>query len=86
VTARTRKGDAGDLPHMPKDQRQLVRDCLRQGWTWQARAKGALALFPPDGGAPVFMHGTPSDRRGLANYRAALRRAGYRDPAAIKAA
>ena len=55
---------------------EAVRACLRAGW--RVRRGKHWIVYPPDGGTPVVFPATPSDRRGVRNLRAALRRAGLR--------
>lgn len=61
---------------MKKDFAELVRLAEKQGWTWERRG-GHQALRSPAGEA-VWMSTSPSDRRGLRNVRAQLRRRGLR--------
>ena len=63
---------------VPKEYRELERAALAQGWTIQVRKNCHLAWWPPGGGNPVFSPGTPSEYRGIYNFRAKLRRAGLR--------
>lgn len=66
-------------PELPKDYRELVAKALEKpGWRYRRsnpRGTGKPRLYPPMG-RPFTLPNTPSDHRGLANTRAALRRLG----------
>lgn len=63
---------------MQKELRQLLREARRQGWRVERTKKGHYKLWPPDGGPPEILPGTPSDWRSLKNAIARLRRRGFR--------
>ncbi len=61
---------------MHKDLRHFLRDLKARGWRVEYRKRSShYRLLPPNGGPPLFMGGTPSDRRALLNCKAAVRRA-----------
>ena len=63
---------------MSRDVRQLVAALREQGWRVELTKNGHYRAYPPAGaGSPVFLPGTPSDHRSLANTIALLRRRGF---------
>ncbi len=61
-----------------KDLRRLEKAALDQGWTIVKR-NGKTLFVPVDPDKNIVtVHGTPSDRRALANTIAELRRSGLR--------
>jgi hypothetical protein len=61
---------------MPSDWEALRNAAKEQGWREEPIKKG-FRLVPPDPTKPmVVIHGTPSDRRALANTKAQMRRSG----------
>jgi hypothetical protein len=61
---------------MKKELRELLRAVEAQGGTIR-KIKSGYQVFAPNGIDIVTLHGTPSDRRALANAVAELRRAGF---------
>ena len=61
-----------------KETRELVRRVEKQGWRVEQRKDGWMC-YSPDGKTMVLIHRTPSDRRGLQNTIARLRKGGF-DP------
>jgi hypothetical protein len=59
-----------------KELRELLRAVDAQGGTIR-KIKNGYQVFAPNGIDIVTLHGTPSDRRALANAVAELRRAGF---------
>jgi hypothetical protein len=59
-----------------KEFTDLLRAVEAQGGTIK-RIKSGYQIFAPNGVDIVTLHGTPSDRRALANAVAELRRAGF---------
>jgi len=59
-----------------KEFRKLLDAVEAQGGTIK-RIKSGHQVFAPNGIDIVTLHGTPSDRRALANAMAELRRAGF---------
>jgi hypothetical protein len=59
-----------------KEFNELLRAVEAQGGTIK-RIKSGYQVFAPNGIDIVTVHGTPSDRRALANAVAELRRAGF---------
>ena len=57
-----------------RDWRHLVRAAKEQGWTIVER-NGKVKLIAPNGES-TWIHGTPSERRGLYNKEADLRKMG----------
>lgn len=70
----------GRLQTLPREIRALVYTALAaEGWRGECApsGRGHLKLYPADRSKrPIPVPGTPSDRRGLKNLRAQLRRAG----------
>jgi hypothetical protein len=61
---------------MNKEIAQLVRLVQSTpGWTVEQRRSCHYMVKPPSG-EPIFMAGTPSDKRAIKNARAHLKRAG----------
>lgn len=59
------------------DLRVIERTARKQGWIVELTRSGHIKFVPPDPGTPALVTaGTPSDRRGLRNLRADLRRRG----------
>lgn len=61
---------------MSREVRQVIRAAARQGWAWRYTRGGHLRLESPEG-ALVFASATPSDKRGLRNTVARMRRHGF---------
>lgn len=59
---------------MARDTATLLKAVQVAGWTVQTLTKHNVAISPD--GTRVVLAKTPSDRRGLLNTRARLRRAG----------
>ena len=59
-----------------KEFTELLRAVEAQGGTIK-KIKNGYQVFAPNGIDIVTVHGTPSDRRALANAVAELRRAGF---------
>jgi hypothetical protein len=59
-----------------KEFTELLRAIGAQGGTIK-RVRSGYQVFAPNGIDIVALHGTPSDRRALANAAAELRRAGF---------
>ena len=59
-----------------KEFAELLRAVEAQGGTIK-KIKSGYQIFAPNGVDIVTVHGTPSDRRALANAVAELRRAGF---------
>jgi hypothetical protein len=55
--------------------RKLARAARRAGWTITSTRSGHLAWKPPSGRV-IYTPATPSDRNGVRNHTAQLRRAG----------
>lgn len=63
---------------MNKDIKQLIAALREQGWRVEPSKGGHHRAYPPAGkGRPVFLPGTPSDHRSLANTIAQLRQRGF---------
>ena len=62
------------------DLDKLLQQLQRAGWRVVKTRGGHWKVYSPDGQAQVVTSGTPSDRRALANFRAQLKRAGYKPP------
>lgn len=62
---------------MDKDIRKLIRNLERQGFEVRYSAKGHPRVYL-DGQFLTGLPGTPSDRRGVRNAMAVLKRHGYR--------
>ena len=60
-----------------KDLKALRRLALDAGWSVGITGSGHVVFKSPEGKS-VFMPFTPSDRRGVLNARASLRRAGLK--------
>lgn len=56
-----------------KDLNRAVRELVRTEWTFRRRSRHGRLIGPA--GACIAVATTPSDRRGLANFRAEVRRA-----------
>jgi hypothetical protein len=67
---------------MHRDLKDVVTRAKRAGWSVEPTRGGHLRFCPPAklGGPCLYTASTPSDRRGLDNLRAQLRRAGLDDP------
>src|SRR4051812_1299136 len=66
---------------------QILDGLQKQGGRIEHGGDNHIRIYPPDGGKPISMAATPSDPRALANYRAAVRRAGMiwpLDPTPVK--
>jgi hypothetical protein len=59
-----------------KEVREVVRAAQRQGWRVVEKKKG-WALYDPSGEHMEMLHKTPSDRRGLMNSVARMKRYGF---------
>lgn len=59
-----------------KEMEELIRPAVEAGWELTRRGSGHLCLRCPASGRKVFFTGTRTDRRGVQNVRAQLRRAG----------
>jgi len=55
--------------------RKALRRASEAGWRIRVTGKNHAGLLPPSG-RPIFLPGTSSSVRAVANLRAALRRAG----------
>lgn len=64
--------------HMHKDIRPIARRARQQGWHISGTRSGHLMWVSPEG-RKLFTSSTPSDSRTIKNFRAELRRAGYRE-------
>jgi predicted RNA binding protein YcfA (HicA-like mRNA interferase family) len=62
------------------DLDKLLQQLQRAGWRVTKTRGGHWKVWSPDGKAAVVTSGTPGDRRALANFRAQLKRAGYKPP------
>lgn len=60
-----------------KETKELLRAVAAQGFQVSTTRKGHHMIRDADGRFITVLPGTPSDRRGLANALAALRRAGF---------
>ena len=59
-----------------KEVMALLRIAEEQGCTWDTTGKGHYRVRAADRRVIALTAGTPSDRRGLKNFRADLRRGG----------
>jgi len=48
---------------VPRELHEYVETAPQQGWKWRPGGQNAVALWPPTGGLPVWVHSMPSDRR-----------------------
>lgn len=55
--------------------RKLASEAAAIGWTWERAGSGHLRWTHPEVRGPVFTAGTPTNRSGIAEERAKLRRA-----------
>jgi len=63
---------------MSKDIDQLLQELRAQGWRVTRTRNNHYRAYPPGGqGSPVWLPGTPSDHRSLANTIALLRQRGF---------
>ena len=62
---------------MEKEIRELLREAQRQGWRIEPTKRGHYKAWPPQGGPPVTISGTPSDWRSIRNVVALMRRLGF---------
>lgn len=67
---------------IPKEYREIAEELVtNQGWRYDASGKRHPVLYPPDASAPPLrVPTTPSDRRGLKNFEADVRRRGGQWP------
>ena len=63
---------------MRADLRALLAAARACGWEVTMTKKNHYKLTSPEGGAPVYSGGTPSDWRSNRNLRAHLRRRGVK--------
>ena len=61
-----------------KDLKKILQEAKRQGWRVVLLESGHYRLYAPDGEHIVDASGTPSDRRGLDNMLAQMRRYGFK--------
>jgi hypothetical protein len=63
---------------IPKEYREIVAYQIeRLGWRYDPKGKGHPVLYPADKAhGAIRMAQTPSDRRGIKNFVAVVRRAG----------
>jgi hypothetical protein len=61
---------------MKQDLADLRKFAEKHGWIVEETNSGHLRWVPPDGGPVAFSPKTPSDYRGVRNFRAQLRRRG----------
>ena len=62
-----------------KEVKQLLRKVEAQGWRVVPTKSGHFWAYAPNGRDKVLIPGTPSDRRGLRNTIADLKRAGFKE-------
>lgn len=60
------------------DLDKLLKQLQRAGWRVEKTRGGHWKVWSPDGKAQVVTSSTPSDRRSMANFRAQLKRAGFK--------
>jgi hypothetical protein len=58
-----------------RELRDLAAEAGELGWTWERTGSGHLKWSHPDVQRAVFTAGTPTNRSGIAEERAKLRRA-----------
>lgn len=61
---------------MKKELKALIERARAAGWKVELSGGNHWRFTPPHGGRPYYMGTTPSDPRGLLNFRAQLRRGG----------
>lgn len=63
-------------PRLPRTElRKLAAEAAAIGWTWERTGSRHLRWSHPEVRGPVFTAATPSNRSGIAEERAKLRRA-----------
>jgi hypothetical protein len=66
---------AFSMNRVPKDYRRLVKAAIEQGWMPKVDGRGHTRLSKP-GHRPLYVAFSPSDKRGLKNTVAQMRREG----------
>lgn len=62
------------------DIRDIIREAKEQGWRVDETSDG-LQFYPADKSRrPISWHKTPSDQRAYLNFKAMMRRAGFKWP------